>query len=921
MKLFPAPFRTLATGLASALFLSTLAAGRAAAQGLYTDQADYPPGEMALLVGVGYTAGEVVTLQVLHADGTPDTGADHLPWTVTANAKGYVLASWHVCEDDCVGALLRATADGATSGLHTEVLFTDDLPPCTSGTGVVTMVATGGSCLDETPPAGNGPYNFEVAEGGSYTMTISGVTECSGDTITVFVQNSSTGNFCFNATGSGGTYVGSFTMPNPACNTSPVSYKCGADAPCSNQDTFDARGPGGACTVHLRASTFDANCNKTGDDSDCAGACVCDSIPVLNYCIGCDKTDVPPFGTCAVWFDLGCNPTSLPDCDPNITASDNCGPVQVHCGIRTAAPIGCLNIRGVTHRAHNDCGEVICVAAYFWTEDSTPPAITPPPDLSVDCSASTSASDTGWATATDSCDDKPTITHSDVDAPGACTGSHVITRTWMAADDCGNSASCVQTITVSDSTGPLISCPPDVGVDCSASTDPCSTGSAEASDACSGVASIDYSDVDAPGACAGSHVITRTWTATDGCGNSSNCVQTISVNDTSAPTICCPGPVSANGSGQCCVPVCIGMATASDNCSGVTITNDAPAQFCVGDTSVTWTAMDGCGNASTCRQTVTVLGQICATKFYDSNANGVQDSGELGIEGWLIEISGTPCLQGSTDSNGQVCFDLPAGTYDVSEVMPSEDNWTATTPTTVSLTIGSGNCAASCSFGNYCYDDLTGGLTQGYWTSSQGARVLSQNDPAWRTLLNDLNLRTSNGSDFDVSTSASFKQAYGTFRNWALGASAASMTNMLSVQLAAASLASHYGSLNSNALVVVPGGVRTAGNLCMVSFLGAAQPVSCGGPPLLSLTSVPGSTTCGCTSNNGVVRIGNLFSRADCLLSAYPSMPAGTPQRFYGESVKNLLDMINNNGNNGYPCGGISQVINSGDDECEATFR
>ena len=112
-------------------------------------------------------------------------------------------------------------------------------------------------------------------------VTISGVTECNGDTITVFVQNESTGNFCFNATGGGGTYVGSFTMPSPACNTYPISYKCGADQPCDNQDTFDARGPGGACTVHLRASNFDANCDKTSDDADCSGACVCDALPVL----------------------------------------------------------------------------------------------------------------------------------------------------------------------------------------------------------------------------------------------------------------------------------------------------------------------------------------------------------------------------------------------------------------------------------------------------------------------------------------------------------------------------------------------------------------------------------------------------------------------------------------------------------------
>jgi hypothetical protein len=78
-------------------------------------------------------------------------------------------------------------------------------------------VVGNGDCVTLTPAQGNGPDNWEVVEGGSYTMTISGVTECEGSAITVFVQSSSTGNFCFDAIGGAGTYVGSFTCPNPAC--------------------------------------------------------------------------------------------------------------------------------------------------------------------------------------------------------------------------------------------------------------------------------------------------------------------------------------------------------------------------------------------------------------------------------------------------------------------------------------------------------------------------------------------------------------------------------------------------------------------------------------------------------------------------------------------------------------------------------
>src|SRR6185295_19024853 len=102
----------------------------------------------------------------------------------------------------------------------------------TDGTGVVTVTSLGGSCLGFTAAQSNGPDNWEVGEGGSYTMTITGVTECNGDAITVFVQSSNSGNWCFNAFSTGnGTYAGNFTVPNPACFTMPISYKCGGDQP------------------------------------------------------------------------------------------------------------------------------------------------------------------------------------------------------------------------------------------------------------------------------------------------------------------------------------------------------------------------------------------------------------------------------------------------------------------------------------------------------------------------------------------------------------------------------------------------------------------------------------------------------------------------------------------------------------------
>src|SRR5437667_10380866 len=48
--------------------------------------------------------------------------------------------------------------------------------------------------------------------------------------------------------------------------------------------------------------------------------------------------------------------------------------------------------------------------------------------------------------------------------PGATVS--VIDRTWFATDDCGNTSTCVQRITVRDTTPPAIAVPPDVVLEC-----------------------------------------------------------------------------------------------------------------------------------------------------------------------------------------------------------------------------------------------------------------------------------------------------------------------------------------------------------------------------------------------------------------------------------------------------------------------
>src|SRR5262249_16319314 len=142
--------------------------------------------------------------------------------------------------------------------------------------------------------------------------------------------------------------------------------------------------------------------------------------------------------------------------------------------------------------------------------DNTPPVITCPSVQNVECPNSPNF---GAATASDLCDNSVIPTSSDVITPGNCPQELSLTLTWTATDDCGNSTTCSRTISVSDNTPPVITCPnPSSSVECPASPN---FGNASASDLCDNSVVPTHSDVTTPGACAQEYSVTRTWTATD----------------------------------------------------------------------------------------------------------------------------------------------------------------------------------------------------------------------------------------------------------------------------------------------------------------------------------------------------------------------------------------------------------------------
>lgn len=107
-------------------------------------------------------------------------------------------------------------------------------------------------------------------------------------------------------------------------------------------------------------------------------------------------------------------------------------------------------------------GNAVSESRTITVVDTAPPELTVPADVMIECGTSIDPSATGFASAVDDCDATPTITFSDQRAAGACGGAATISRTWTAADECGNQIAGVQIITTIDEMPPVLGVSPAV---------------------------------------------------------------------------------------------------------------------------------------------------------------------------------------------------------------------------------------------------------------------------------------------------------------------------------------------------------------------------------------------------------------------------------------------------------------------------
>ena len=391
---------------------------------------------------------------------------------------------------------------------------------------------------------------------------------------------------------------------NAALGTATATDNCGLVTPASTDGLVTANG----CA---RSQT------RTWTATDACGNV---STPTTRTATWTLDTIAPVITATGTSLTLSCNPTAsaINAALGTATATDNCGPVTPASTDGLVTANGCARSQTRTWTATDACGNVSTptTRTATWTLDTIAPVITATgASLVLGCHPSAAAINAalGTATAIDNCGPiTPTSIDGSVSTTG-CTSSQ--TRTWSASDACGNVAITVSRTATwsSDSIAPVITCPGNLILSCGSASDTSHTGVASAVDNCTQAIIISYLDSASSTSCTGNG-INRIWTATDACGNHSSCMQHITFNDNIAPLILCAADVTI----VCGSPSDTshtGVATATDNCSGVSITfSDAVCTMnCAGGINRTWTAVDAHGNFSGCVQHISFIDNVAPT--------------------------------------------------------------------------------------------------------------------------------------------------------------------------------------------------------------------------------------------------------------------------------------------------------------------
>lgn len=341
-----------------------------------------------------------------------------------------------------------------------------------------------------------------------------------------------------------------------------------------------------------------------------------------NFSVTVEDTEGPTIMDCPndiVYYIVGNNCSFPVSWTEPINMTDNCGsivsfegPVSDPAG-KVSGSMFQTGVTTITYTATDDSGVEGYCTFTVTINDSTNPTITCPSDVQVIVDVETCTatfSELGNPIVGDNCTAVGDI-EVENDAPSEYSSYTIVT--WTATDASGLTATCTQEVYVLEGT-PVVDCPSDITINISNTS--CVISDADFF-AITGYPYWDYDGCasdgnsfdDAPPVFeAGSHTVI--WTIDFFNGETVTCEQNVLVVDQTNPSITCPPNVSmaANGPNCTATGVALGSPTATDNCQGFSVTNNAPNPFPLGTTTVTHTITDAGGRTATCEQMVTITG-------------------------------------------------------------------------------------------------------------------------------------------------------------------------------------------------------------------------------------------------------------------------------------------------------------------------
>lgn len=380
------------------------------------------------------------------------------------------------------------------------------------------------------------------------------------------------------------------------------------------------------------------------------------------------------------WLNGNAGASASDNCSTVVSWSNNFSGLSDACGATGSAT--------VTFTATDDCGNSSSTTATFTIVDTVAPIFdTLPAVTTIACGLPVEFSQ---ASASDTCSGEDVnLTFEDVTTAGNCEGTYSVSRTWTATDACGNTATAVQTINVQDITPPVIASLPEAStIECEVTPE---FAQATATDACGSEVTLTFEDVTTIGECEGNYAITRTWTATDTCGNASTASQTINVQDSTAPALVTEyqSEISISCDNIPTVPSLVFEDACSNNMDvkfNETSTDTGNAQNYV--ITRTWTVTDACGNEAVYTQTINVslAVQITAANTDLCNDDDINFdlfsllSGTFETNGTWSVVTGNATLDGSLFNP----YQLELGTYTFKYTL-SDDFCTSETLVNITL--------------------------------------------------------------------------------------------------------------------------------------------------------------------------------------------------------------------------------------------